>query len=261
MTCWPPWRWTPARRMTDIAALPSIPCRFDSADLGGAFLTRLGGCSEAPFDELNVCERSGDSPSSVRTNRQLLTKSLQLPAEPCWLPQRHTSIAVEAVHVASHDAVDAAYTSQAATVLALKTADCLPIVVGSADPNPAILAIHAGWRGLAGGIIQRSLELSDINTATARAYIGPSIRAKHYEVDAAVREPILALDSRLEACFAASRPGHWHFSLQTAATRLLLEYGVGEVVDTGLCSFADSRFFSYRRDGVTGRCASLVWIR
>lgn len=231
--------------------------------------TRHGGVSRTPYESFNLGDHVGDSPDAVRTNRAAL--GAFVPQEPVWLAQVHGT----AVHEADRSALaapcgpvtaDAAITSQPGQVLAILTADCMPVVLFS--PDQRILGVaHAGWRGLADGILirtvgamrQRSDALRDL-----RAWIGPTIGPAAFQVGPEVRQRFLADDPGLDACFVQdkSAPGKWLADLCGIARKQLLAQGVGTVHVCGACTVNDpgKRFFSYRRDGQTGRMATLAWM-
>lgn len=221
----------------------------------------LDGASAAPFDRCNLGDRCGDDPAAVAANRAGLVARLVLPSPPCWLRQVH-GIAVEAFDAppgpaAAPREADAAWTVRPGVVLAVLTADCLPVLL-CADDGSAVAAVHAGWRGLAAGTVEAALaRLGD--PARLLAWIGPAIGAASYEVGAEVRDAFVTADAGAEAAFAATRPGHWMCDLAALARRRLHAAGVRHVHGGGFDTFADPRFYSYRRQARTGRFASLVW--
>ncbi|MBS7456816.1 peptidoglycan editing factor PgeF [Coralloluteibacterium stylophorae] len=229
-----------------------------------ATLRHGAGCSAAPFDTFNLGGRlgpDGDFADAVDANRAQLASLLALPSEPCWLRQVHGSdvLRFDAPPTAAPEA-DAAVTDVPGVVLAILTADCLPVLF-CADDGSEIGAAHAGWRGLAAGVLERTLATLGTPPGRVVAWLGPSAGATHYEVGVEVRDAMLAADPGAGEAFAATRPGHWLCDLDALARRRLARAGVTRVHGGGLSTIGDpQRFFSHRRDGRSGRMASLVWL-
>jgi YfiH family protein len=222
---------------------------------------RTPGCSQPPFDAFNLGLRSGEDESIVRSNRALLGRALELPAPPRWLHQVHgnRSLRLTEEVVAGEPEADAAFTSQSGIVLAILTADCLPILL-SADDGSEIAAIHAGWRGLAAGVIESCITRLLTPRERLHVWLGPAIGAASYEVGDEVHAAFVSADGQAEAAFAATRSGHWRCDLYTLARQRLAALGVASVFGGNFDTFADDRFYSYRRDGArSGRFASLIW--
>lgn len=227
-----------------------------------AVTTRLvAGASQAPFDAFNLGAHCGDDPAAVAANRKSLESLLALPSAPRWLRQVHGTAVASFDAEASVDPpnADASLTRTPGTVLAVLTADCLPLLV-CADDGSEIAAIHAGWRGLAAGVIERCIENLHAPRAKLLVWLGPAIGAASYEVGAEVRDAFLAIDARHADAFMSTRPGHWHCDLYALARRRLAALGIVSVHGGGFDTFADARFYSYRRASRTGRFASLIWI-
>lgn len=221
--------------------------------------TRVGGGSQAPFDTFNLATHVGDDPRAVEENRRLLREALSLPADPLWLDQVHGIDVCDASRPASACRADAAYIDQPGVVLAVLTADCLPVFFVSADGREIGVA-HAGWRGLAAGVLEALLDRFAAPPGAIRAWLGPAIGPMAFEVGDEVRAAFLAHAPEAAAAFVLSRPGHWHADLFLLARQRLAARGVHAVTGGGLCTVSDpARFYSYRRDGVTGRMASLIW--
>ena len=223
---------------------------------------RLPGNSPPPFDAFNLGLRSGEDESSVCANRALLEHVFALPSPPRWLHQVHGDrvLRLTSEVLDGEPQADSAFTSQPGVVLAILTADCLPILL-CADDGSEIAAIHAGWRGLAGGVIEACVSRLATPPARLLAWMGPAIGAASYEVGAEVREALLRSDAGAEAVFSPTRYGHWQCDLYLIARRRLSALGVARVGGGGFDSFADPRFYSYRRDGAqSGRMASLIWL-
>lgn len=220
----------------------------------------MPGFSRPPFGRFNLGARCGDDPAAVAANRAALVTALSLPREPLWLRQVHGIDVVDADGRASGEepAVDAAVARGTAAVLAILTADCLPVLFCS-DDGGAIGAAHAGWRGLAAGVLEASVASLRVPPQRLLAWIGPGIGARSYEVGDEVRSAFVAADEGAAAAFEATRPGHWLCDLPALARRRLAAAGVERISGGGFDTFADTRLYSYRRDPRTGRFASLVW--
>ncbi|MEM1081932.1 MAG: peptidoglycan editing factor PgeF [Pseudomonadota bacterium] len=216
--------------------------------------TRQGGLSGPPFDAFNLGLNSGDDAVIVRQNRARL--STFVPSEPCWLQQVHSTDLIHLDDWAPNVSADAAWTDRPGQVAVVLTADCLPILV--ADGSGAwVAAIHAGWRGLAAGIVFQVLEQLPSAIVGMRAWLGPSIRQPAYEVGAEV----IAAFAHYPNAIEANQHGRWQLSLQRIAHAQLIEAGVQTVVDSERCTLQDSStFFSHRRSAPCGRQASLIWM-
>ncbi|UPG85067.1 peptidoglycan editing factor PgeF [Luteibacter aegosomatis] len=230
------------------------------APVGAAVSTRQGpGVSEGPYARFNLGLRSGDDVDAVRANRAALVTALGLPGEALWLRQVHGTAVAEAVPGAEEPEADAAVASGPGRVLAILTADCLPVLFVSSDGR-TIGAAHAGWRGLAAGVLERTVERMAAHGV--QAWLGPAIGAVSYEVGEEVRAAFVDGDAGAASAFTATRPGHWLCDLYALARRRLAAAGVGRVSGGGFDTFTDERLYSYRRDGAkSGRFASLIWTR
>lgn len=221
--------------------------------------TRASGVSVGAFAALNLASHVEDEPSAVAENRRLLQHALPLPSAPRWLTQVHGVNVVEADHVHEPIAADAAFTRTAGVVCAILTADCLPILLCDTAAT-RVIAIHAGWRGLADGIIPRTLAHTASPGAEWLAWIGPGISAANYEVGDEVRAIFVNTERRYAEHFVAVG-ARWQMDLAALARAQLAAAGVAEITQYTGCTFGEAaRFFSYRRDGATGRMASLIWI-
>lgn len=226
--------------------------------------TRAGGVGVAPHDTLNLGMRAGDRPEAVAENRRRVRA--MVPAEPLWLRQVHGARVVDAD--APHEdepAADACVTAVRDRPLAIMVADCLPVLIAEAGGR-ALGAAHAGWRGLAGGVLEntlRALRAKCPDAAGWQAWIGPGIGPDAFEVGQDVLDAYAADGAEATALFRP-RPGHpgkWLADLPALAALRLRRAGVDMVHRSGLCTVADpARFFSYRRDGQTGRMAMLAWL-
>ena len=246
--------------MTESWIFPDWPA---PPQVRAAITTRLGpGVSAPPFDRFNLGLRSGDALDAVTANRSALLQSLRLPAEPRWLQQVHGCEVAELGPLPgkAEPQADAAVSHIPGTVLSILTADCLPVLF-CADDGGEIGAAHAGWRGLAGGVLEATVGQMITPLSRLLAWLGPCIGAASYEVGAEVRAAFVAHDAAAAGCFVATRPGHWLCDLAGLARQRLAAAGVARIHGGGFDTFADARFYSYRRDGArSGRFASLVWL-
>jgi YfiH family protein len=220
---------------------------------------RSGGSSAAPYASLNLGNHVGDHPAAVAENRRLLAKVAGLPAEPEWLTQVH------GVNVADLDAVgtlgpaDAAFTRRPLRVCAILTADCLPIMF-AAESGDTVAAAHAGWRGLSAGVIEATVRAVGLSPHRLVAWLGPAIGPQHFEVGAEVREVFLKGESKDGDAFSMNERGRFMADLYLLARRRLERLGISRIYGGGECTFSgEDRYFSHRRDGLTGRQATLIW--
>jgi YfiH family protein len=228
--------------------------------------TRRGGVSEAPYDDgagdggFNLGLHVGDDPRRVLQNRDKLRA--RLPAEPAWLTQVHGTRVVRAEQAEDAPQADAAIATTPGVVCAIQTADCLPVLLADADGR-AVGAAHAGWRGLAHGVLEDTVgALCEAGAGDILAWLGPAIGPQRFEVGQEVFDAFAGRDAELASAFAsAGRPGKYLADLYALATRILRKAGVRDIAGGGFCTVSDARrFYSYRRDGVTGRMATLIWI-
>jgi YfiH family protein len=222
---------------------------------------RTGGVSPAPFDTFNLAAHVGDDPANVARNRSELRETLQLPAEPYWLSQVHGTRVVRVNEETGAACADAAWTDRPGEVVVVMTADCLPVLLASKDGKVVAVA-HAGWRGLAAGVLETTVQALGVPAAALVAWLGPALEQAHFEVGAEVREAFLRRDPEAGVAFLpGTSPGKWMADLFALAKRRLQTVGVRDVHGGGVGTFSDrSRFFSYRRDGRCGRMATLIWI-
>jgi YfiH family protein len=223
----------------------------------------MPGRSRPPFDAMNLGARCGDAPDAVAENRDLLIDLLGLPAAPHWLHQVHGTRVFAAddksVEGASEPEADAAVTRTPGSVLAVLSADCLPVLLCS-DDGHAIGVAHAGWRGLAAGVIKAAVERLGASAEHLLAWLGPAIGPASYEVGGDVRAAFVTRDAHAASAFAATRPGHWRCDLYALARLRLAAAGVTRIYGGAFDTCADARFYSYRRERETGRFASLIWM-
>jgi polyphenol oxidase len=221
----------------------------------------MAGHSLAPFDSLNLGDRCGDDAAAVDANRAAVVEQLGLPAAPCWLRQVHGSgvwVADSPAPAIDPPEADAAVTTHSGQVLAVLTADCLPVLFCASDGSE-VAVVHAGWRGLAAGVIEATLASMQTRPSAIVAWLGPAIGPSSYEVGEEVREAFLDIDAEAGDAFAATRSGHWHCDLYRLARLRLSTSGVQQIAGGGFDTRVDPRFYSYRRDPRCGRFASLIW--
>lgn len=220
--------------------------------------TRAGGVSRPPYDSLNLGDHVGDDPAAVAENRRLLRA--HLPAEPKWLKQVHGTAVAHADALAAAAEADAAVAFRPGTVCAVLTADCLPVLFCDRQ-GTRVAAAHAGWRGLSAGVLEATVAAMQCDAGDILAWLGPAIGPQAFEVGGEVREAFVADLPETAAAFAPAGPGKWRADIYRLARLRLARAGVGAVFGGGLCTHTDAeRFYSYRRDRVTGRMAALVWL-
>ncbi len=246
-----------------------IPFDWEAAPAGVrvAVTQRRGGVSLGPHATLNLGDHVGDDPLAVTRNRALLMETLGLKQVPQWLRQVHGTGVVDARADGVVREGDAAWTDRPGLACAVLTADCLPVVLAAADGREVAVA-HCGWRGLASGVLQASVARFSVPPGSLRAWLGPAIGPAAFEVGEDVRRAFLdagtdGVRPAVEAAFVPvpAAPGKFRADLYALARTCLSALGVDEVEGGGRCTFAENDlFFSYRRDGVTGRMATLAWI-
>jgi YfiH family protein len=220
--------------------------------------TRQGGVSESPYRSLNLGDHVGDEPMRVAANRQRL--NAWLPTEPVWLQQVHGRAVVHAEQASCLPQADAAVASSANAVCAVMTADCLPLLICD-SAGSQVAAVHAGWRGLQAGVIEAAVAKIQASPADLLVWLGPAIGPQAFEVGAEVREAFTQADAEASTAFVQTSEHKWLADIYLLARQRLERIGVTAVYGGDLCTYTDSaRFFSYRRDGVTGRMASMIWI-
>ena len=235
-----------------------IPDWDAPANVRALVTTRRGGVSQGPYASLNLGDHVGDDPQAVSANRALL-RSL-MPSEPVWLKQVHGLAVVAADEATAVPEGDASVAHRSGTVCAVLTADCLPVLLCDRD-GTVVGAAHAGWRGLAGGVIEATVAAMRVPPGRLMAWLGPAIGPQAFEVGDEVREVFLRHDPAAERAFVPHGSGKWLADIYVLASQRLAALGVSQVSGGGLCTFHDrERFYSYRRDGVTGRMASLIWL-
>ena len=221
---------------------------------------RHRGVSSGAYDSFNLGATVGDDLAAVKQNRRRFKSACGLPAEPLWLKQVHGTTVVTHPARNPDSAADAAVSAAPGTTCAVLTADCLPVLFVSRNGRE-IGAAHAGWRGLAAGVLEATVRSFSSDPADLLAWLGPAISQPAFEVGAEVRQEFVANDPAAEGCFVANPRGRWQADLYALARRRLSRAGVTRVSGGDFCTFGEpGRFFSYRRDRVTGRMASLIWL-
>jgi len=227
--------------------------------VGALVTTRAGGVSRAPYTGLNLGGHVGDDPASVAQNRAILRAAL--PAEPVWLKQVHGGAVFDADGGNASTEADASMTRQAGRVCAVLTADCLPVLFCDHDGS-VVAAAHAGWRGLVGGVLEATVAAMQVPADSVMAWLGPAIGVQAFEVGDEVREAFVAMQPHASAAFVAQRRGKWLADIYALARLRLQRIGVNHIYGGGTCTYSEAaRFYSYRRDGATGRMASLIWLQ
>ena len=219
---------------------------------------RSGGVSVAPWASFNLGDHVGDDPLHVAANRDALTACL--PSAPCWLQQVHGTLAVNAENTPKPAVADAAFTRQPGRVCAVMTADCLPVLFCD-RAGSVVAAAHAGWRGLLGGVLESTLAAMAVAPEHVLAWLGPAIGPSAFEVGDEVRAAFVAELPAAGEAFAPCGQGKWLADLYALARLRLARAGVTAVYGGNACTYSDpAHYFSYRRDGVTGRMATLIWL-
>jgi len=234
------------------------------ANVQALITTRQGGVSESPYDSLNLGDHVGDSVTVVASNRLLLKRQCALPVEPLWLKQNHGIVAVDAAVASGVPVADASFSHQVNKVCAVMTADCLPLLLCD-QAGSVVAAVHAGWRGLADGVIEASVKAMGGSPSRLMAWLGPAIGPEVFEVGDEVRQQFMAVDPQAAEAFQPSDPsspqGRWLADIYLLARQRLSGLGIEQIYGGHCCTYTDEeRFYSYRRDGVTGRMASLIWL-
>jgi polyphenol oxidase len=260
------------------------------AGVRAAFTLRTGGVSGAPYDSLNVGTHVGDVSAAVAENRRRLRERLRLPGEPVWLQQVHgvgvvelgderaqapagraeagakltrlspVGAEAELPPASGFASADAAVTRVPGRVCVIQVADCMPVLFAARDGS-AVGAAHAGWRGLAGGVLEETVRALGVPAADLIAWLGPTIGQPNFEVGDEVRTAFVSHDPGAVLAFKPNARGRWQCDLYSLARRRLAAVGVRNISGGGWCTYADAaRFFSYRRDGKCGRMAALIWM-
>jgi YfiH family protein len=220
--------------------------------------TRAGGISSAPYDSLNLGDHVGDAPLAVQRNRMQLNSLL--PSEPVWLNQVHGTTVANADRASCLPQADACIARHRAAVCAVMTADCLPVLL--CDTQGSVVGVaHAGWKGLAAGVIEATVKSMDVAPETVMAWLGPAISRDAFEVGDEVRAAFVAVQPQAASAFVAGQSGKWFADLYALARLRLNALGITRVYGGGSCTFGErERYYSYRRDGATGRMGTFIWL-
>ena len=222
--------------------------------------TRIGGISSPPYDTFNLAEHVGDQPECVKHNRELLGSGLGLTVTPCWLQQEHSARVINIADSSATTQGDGSITNRKHQICAVLTADCLPLLLCDLQ-GTQIAAVHVGWRGYSRNIIANAIAGFSCRAPDLLAWLGPSISAPNYEVGPDVRTACQHITGNPDIGFLPTRKNHWHADLAELARYQLQAYGVKAIHGGDYCTCTDvEQFYSYRRDGVTGRMASLIWM-
>jgi YfiH family protein len=238
---------------------PIVPDWPAPASVRAFFTTREGGVSAAPYASLNLGTHVGDSAEAVAENRRRVGQGL--PATPAWLTQVHGVRVVDAAHPATHEA-DAAFAQTPGVVCVVMVADCLPVLFCDRTGS-VVAAAHAGWRGLADGVLEATIAAMNVPASGLLAWLGPAIGPTVFEVGPEVRERFVSEIPKAAACFLPGKGDRLFADIFALARLKLQRAGIAEAAihGGGVCTVSDSqRFFSYRRDGTTGRMGAFIWI-
>jgi YfiH family protein len=253
------------RRQTPQWLIPDWPA---PATVRALSTTRIGGASRDPYASLNLGDHVDDAPLAVAENRRSLRQAAGLPAEPSWMTQVHGRqvLDLDGLRVtapgatAVEAAADAAVTGRPGTVCAILTADCLPVLL-AAGSGERVGAAHAGWRGLAAGVIEAAVKAMGTPPGEMLAWLGPAIGPAQFEVGIEVRDELLRTDPGAEGAFTQNARGRFMADLFALARRRLKSVGVERVYGGGECTYSQpDKYFSHRRDRCTGRQATLIWL-
>lgn len=246
--------------LSDIAGPLVLPDWPAPANVRAVCSTRFGGVSTAPFDSLNLGQHVNDSVDAVHENRQRYQQLAKMPAPPVWLQQVHGCEVLTLNRLSAADALaDAAFTTEPGVVATVMTADCLPLLLCD-SAGTQVAAIHAGWRGLCNGVIEATLA-KFAAPETVMVYLGPAISQAAFEVGAEVRAAFLAQSAEAAQAFKPGAGAKFFADLYLLARQRLQQQGVSQIYGGHYCTYQQPQlFFSYRRDGQTGRMASSVWL-
>ena len=220
--------------------------------------TRAGGFSSAPYDSFNLGDHVGDAPLAVERNRMMLNRLL--PSEPVWLNQVHGTVVASADRAGCLPQADACIARHRAAVCVVMTADCLPILL--CDTQGSVVGVaHAGWKGLAAGVIEATVKSMEVAPENIMAWLGPAISQDAFEVGDEVRAAFVAAQPQAASAFIPGRSGKWFADLYALARLRLNALGITRIYGGGSCTYRErDRYFSYRRDGATGRMGTFIWL-
>ena len=231
------------------------------ANVRALVTTRQGGVSRGAYASFNLADHVGDDPQAVAANRKLLRERVPgLPADPLWLKQVHGTTFIEVEISDPGVEADASWAYTPGSVCAVLTADCLPLLLCDQEGS-VVSAVHAGWQGLAKGVIEAAVNTLDVPAKNLLAWMGPAIGAQAFEVGADVRDQFFLHDAKAAEAFTSIANGKWLGDLYLLACQHLNALGVTQIYGGGECTVTDAeRFYSFRRDKTTGRMASLIWL-
>lgn len=220
--------------------------------------TRLGGISGAPYNSLNLGGHVGDAPLAVVRNRMLL--NTLLPSEPVWLEQVHGTLVANADNAGCLPQADACIARHRAAVCVVMTADCLPVLLCDTQGS-AVGAAHAGWKGLAAGVVEATVQAMNAAPQNLMAWLGPAISQNAFEVGEEVRAAFVAAHPQAASAFAIGQSGKWFADIYALARLRLNALGITQIYGGNYCTYRErEKFFSYRRDGITGRMGTFIWL-
>ncbi len=241
--------------LQDYLIIPNWPA---PANVKALQTTRADGVSVSPYDSLNLGDHVGDAPLAVARNRVLL--NTLLPSEPVWLEQAHGTLVANADHASCLPQADACIARHRAAVCVVMTADCLPVLL--CDKQGSVVgAAHAGWKGLAAGVIEATVQAMNVAPQNLMAWLGPAISQDAFEVGDEVRAAFIAAQPQALTAFIPGQHGKWLADLSALARLRLNALGITQIYGGDFCTYRErEHFFSYRRDGVTGRMGTFIWL-
>ncbi len=220
--------------------------------------TRQGGVSIAPYASFNLGSHVGDHPLAVARNRMLL--NTRLPSEPVWLEQTHGTLVVNADQAGCRPQADACLARQRGAVCVVMTADCLPLLLCD-EAGSVVAAVHAGWKGLAAGVVEAAVLAMRVAPQSLMAWLGPAISQEAFEVGEEVRAAFVAAQPHAAAAFIPGQQGKWFADIYALARLRMSALGIRKIYGGDRCTYREQeQFFSYRRDGVTGRMGTFIWM-
>lgn len=242
---------------TDIVLTPDWPAPLN---VKAVSTTRQGGFSQAPFDSMNVGTHVGDDASVVKKNRDQLKQLINLPNSPLWLEQVHGTDVIHTSSWQKSSQADAIYSDQPNQVCAIMTADCLPVLFTDRQ-GTQVAAAHAGWRGLLNGVLENTVSQFSGAREDILVWLGPAIGPSQFEVGQEVYAAFTAYSQDAKQAFKVSDQTHYLADIYLLAKQRLSALGITQIYGGDFCTVTEKqRFFSYRRDGITGRMVSLIWI-
>lgn len=243
--------------VTDIMLTPNWPAPLN---VKAVSTTRQGGFSQAPFDSMNVGTHVGDDASVVKKNRDQLKQLIHLPNSPLWLTQVHGTDVIHTSSWKKSSQADAIYSDQPNQVCAIMTADCLPVLFTDRQ-GKQVAAAHAGWRGLLNGVLENTVSQFTGAREDILVWLGPAIGPSQFEVGQEVYAAFTAYSQDAKQAFKVSDQTHYLADIYLLAKQRLSALGITQIYGGDFCTVTEKqRFFSYRRDGITGRMVSLIWI-